>query len=60
MSKDWKNLAAALDPPIPETDVEKIAPVLDALESAFRPLQAQIPASTPTWTGPVPHTGESE
>ena len=35
---DWKKIAAALDPPIPAADVEKIAPVLEALEEAFRPL----------------------
>jgi hypothetical protein len=53
MSKDWQRLAAALDPPIPASDVEKIAPVLDALDAAFRRLQSEIPAGTPIWTGPV-------
>ena len=47
---DWKKLAATLDPPIPEADVEKIAPVLDALETVFRPLQRAIPPATQIWT----------
>jgi hypothetical protein len=49
---DWKKLAAALDPPIPEGDVEEIAPVLDALEAAFRPLQRSLPRDATMWTGP--------
>jgi len=49
---DYRKLAAALDPPIPEADVEKIAPVLEALEKAFAPLRASIPAGTDLWTGP--------
>ena len=49
---DWRKAAAALQPAIPEADVEKIAPVLDALEKSFRPLQGSIPAGTDVWTGP--------
>jgi hypothetical protein len=49
---DWKRLAAALDPPIPESDVEEIAPVLDALEAAFRPLQRSLPPDAIMWTRP--------
>ena len=49
---DWKKLAAAMDPPIPAADVEKIVPTLEALETAFRPLQRTIPAGADVWTGP--------
>jgi hypothetical protein len=52
MTTDWKKLAAAIDPAVPAQDVEKIIPVLDALELAFRPLRASIPAGTDLWTGP--------
>jgi hypothetical protein len=49
---DWKRAAAALDPPIPESDVEKLLPVMDALESAFRPLQRTLSPEDDVWTGP--------
>jgi hypothetical protein len=48
---DWKKTAAALDPPIPEPDVEKLLPVMDALEAAFRPLQAILTREDDVWTG---------
>ena len=44
--------AAALEPAIPGADIEKIVPVLEALEAAFRPLQTSIPPGTDVWTGP--------
>ena len=44
--KNWKLLAAALDLDLPERDIEKISPTLDALETAFRPLAAAIPHET--------------
>ena len=49
---DWKKTAAALDPPIPEADMEKLLPVMEALEAAFRPLQATLTAESDVWTGP--------
>jgi hypothetical protein len=49
---DWKKIAAALDPPIPEADAERIAPTLDALEAALRLLQRSIPPGADVWTGP--------
>jgi len=49
---NWKDLAAALDPPIPPEDVDKIVPVLDAMEARFRPLQQAIPLGSDPWTGP--------
>ncbi len=47
---DWTKLAAALDPPVSPEDMEKIAPVLEALESAFRPLQRSLPPDADIWT----------
>ena len=47
---DWKKLAAALDPPIPAADLEKIVPALEALEAAFRLLQRSIPPDAELWT----------
>ncbi len=52
MMTDYKKLASALDPPIPASDIEKIAPVLEALGKSFAPLRAAIPSGTDMWTGP--------
>jgi hypothetical protein len=41
--KNWKKVAEAYDLRIPDADLERIAPSLDALESAFRPLTRTIP-----------------
>lgn len=49
---DWRKTAAALDPLIPEADVEKLLPVMDALEAAFRPLQSKLTPEDDVWTGP--------
>jgi len=49
---DWRKTAASLDPAIPAADIERIAPTLEALEKAFRPLQRTIPAGADVWTGP--------
>ncbi len=46
MTRDWKAVAGALAPDIPETDLDRITPALDALEAAFRPLAAEIPHET--------------
>ena len=48
----WKKTAAALDPPIPEADVEKLLPVMDALERAFQSLQRTLTSESDVWTGP--------
>ena len=48
---DWKRAAAALDPPIPEPDNEKLLPIMDALEASFRPLQATLTPEDDVWTG---------
>lgn len=49
---DYRKLAAALEPPIPAADVEKAAPILEALEKSFAPLRASIPEGADVWTGP--------
>lgn len=49
---DWRKTAAALDPPIPEADIEKLLPVIEALEAAFRPLQGTLTEESDVWTGP--------
>jgi hypothetical protein len=41
--KNWKKVAEAYDLRIPDADLERIAPSLDALELAFRPLTRNIP-----------------
>ena len=41
--KNWKKIAEGNDLRIPESDLERIAPSLDAMESAFRPLTKTIP-----------------
>jgi hypothetical protein len=41
--KNWKKVAEAYDLRIPDADLERIAPSLEALESAFRPLTKTIP-----------------
>jgi hypothetical protein len=40
MTKDWKKIARASGLTIPAAEVDRIAPALDALETAFRPLGA--------------------
>jgi hypothetical protein len=49
---DWKIIALCLDPPIPADDVEKLIPVLQALETSFAPLRDSIPPGADLWTGP--------
>ena len=41
--KNWKKIAQSSDIKIPETEIERLAPSLDALEAAFRPLVNTIP-----------------
>jgi hypothetical protein len=40
---DWRLAAQARCPDIPAEEVERIVPVLEALEAAFAPLAARIP-----------------
>lgn len=46
MARDWKFAAAAFAPDIPAEQLEKIAPALDGLDAAFRPLLAKLPVET--------------
>jgi hypothetical protein len=39
---DWKAIAQARKLDIPPEDVAKVAPTLDALEEAFRPLLKEL------------------
>lgn len=41
--KNWKRIAAALEPGLSDADIDRIAPTLDALETALRPLIDAIP-----------------
>jgi hypothetical protein len=41
--KNWKAIAQANGFEIPEPDLDRIAPALDALELAFRPAVTQLP-----------------
>lgn len=43
MTRDWHALARALALDIPEPDLDRIKPALDALEAAFRPLAGNVP-----------------
>ncbi len=48
MTKDWKKIAQANGLAIPDADLERIRPALDALEAAFRPLVRDLtPALEP-------------
>jgi len=49
---DWKARAAAANPPVPGEILEQAIPLLDALEAAFRALEARIPADGLAWDGP--------
>ncbi|HWR52138.1 MAG TPA: hypothetical protein VN428_13590 [Bryobacteraceae bacterium] len=40
---DWRAAARAFAPDIPQEQVERIAPVLDALEARLRPLLTDLP-----------------
>jgi hypothetical protein len=49
--RDWKRIAAALAPNIPEADLARVIPALDALEAVFRPLMHRAPHETePAYT----------
>jgi hypothetical protein len=48
--RDWRKIAAGAAPDIPTEDVEKIVPIMEALERAFEPLRAAIPQGSDMWT----------
>lgn len=41
--KNWKLIAAGSGVHVPDGELEKFAPAMDALEAAFRPLALSIP-----------------
>ncbi|HSW50712.1 MAG TPA: hypothetical protein VLH09_11085 [Bryobacteraceae bacterium] len=41
--KNWKRIAAAMETGLSDADADRIAPTLDALEAALRPLIGAIP-----------------
>ncbi len=43
---DWRQIAHARKFPVTDAEIERIAPALDALEEAFRPLCATISHDT--------------
>ena len=43
---NWKALAEALELGIPEADIGRIAPALEALEASFTSLAAKLPFDT--------------
>jgi len=47
---DWEKIAAALDPPVPSEDFEKIVPVLEAIEPVLRRLQKSLTPDADLWT----------
>jgi len=49
---NWKALAAAAEPPVPEDLLPDVIPALEKLEAAFRPLERSIPPDTLLWSGP--------
>jgi hypothetical protein len=58
---NWKSLAAARCPDIPEEAVAGIVPSLEGLESAFRPLVETLTADVDpalTFAPMASHTGE--
>jgi hypothetical protein len=44
--KDWKKIADASGFEIPDDQLDRIAPILTALEEAFVPLRAGLPLAT--------------
>jgi len=49
---NWKALAAAADPPVPEDLLPDVIPGLEKLEAALRVLERDIPPETLLWNGP--------
>ncbi len=44
--RNWKAIAEALAPDIPQEQIARIQPPLDALEAAFRPIAHTAPHET--------------
>ena len=48
---NWKALAAAAEPPVPENLLPDVIPALEKLEAELRLLEREIPPETLLWTG---------
>ena len=48
---NWKALAAAADPPVPEDLLPDVIPGLEKLEAALGVLEVAIPPETLLWSG---------
>jgi hypothetical protein len=57
---DFKAIAHARGLDIPDADLDRIVPTLEALETAFRPLAADLPASLEPATGICPQETEAQ
>jgi hypothetical protein len=42
--RDWKTIAGAAEPGFTPEELERIAPALESLEAAFRPLTLVLPS----------------
>jgi hypothetical protein len=49
---NWKALAAAAVPPVPDELLPEVIPALEKLEQAFRKLEREILPDTLLWTDP--------
>jgi len=49
---NWKVLAAAAEPPVPEDLLPDVIPALEKLEAAFRPVEREVALDTLLWNGP--------
>jgi hypothetical protein len=49
---DWRAIAAAVDPPVPEELLPQVIAPLESLEAAFRPMVEDMPPDTLPWAGP--------
>jgi hypothetical protein len=48
---NWRALAAAAEPPVPENLLPDVIPALEKLEAAFRKLEGAISPETLLWSG---------
>jgi hypothetical protein len=49
---NWKALAAAAEPAVPEELLPEVIPALEKLEAALRLLEHETPPDTLLWNGP--------
>jgi hypothetical protein len=49
---NWKALALAQDPPLPESDLDRLLPALETLDRILRSAFETLPHDAMPWTGP--------